>query len=258
MVRIDHRYFEDARLKEEVSSYLLSGKAGMIVKNERQLKEQICDIGKRIYMREMGAANDGNISVKLTDNILLCTPTGVSKGFMTPEMICKIDMNGEIVEENEYSLAPSSEIKMHLRVYKERPDVDAVVHAHPAYATSFAICGIPLEKQIMPESTLLFGEVPIAPYGTPSTEELPDSIVPFLEDYDALLLANHGALTYGADLMNAYFKMEALEYYAKILYITSTISEPKELPNVEVEKLIRLRDERFKLPGKHPKEKILR
>ena len=111
--------------------------------NEYEIKKQICDIGRRIYSRNMVAANDGNISVKLNDNEFLCTPTGVSKGFMTPEYICKVDREGNVIQANP-GFKPSSEIKMHMRVYEKRPDVGSVVHAHPIYATSFAIAGIPL------------------------------------------------------------------------------------------------------------------
>ncbi|MEC0346379.1 class II aldolase/adducin family protein [Peribacillus frigoritolerans] len=219
---------------------------------EQKLKEQICDIGKRMYMKDMGAANDGNISVKISEDSLLCTPTGVSKGFMTPDMICKINSKGEVIEENAQNTSPSSEIKMHLRVYQERPDVKAVVHGHPLHATAYAICGKPLNKQIMPESTIFLGEVPVAEYGTPSTEELPNSIVPYLQDHDAILLANHGALTCGIDLMNAYFKMESMEFYAKLLFLTSAIGEPKELTDEQVSTLVQLREEKFKVPGRFP------
>ncbi|MEY9972643.1 L-fuculose-phosphate aldolase [Lysinibacillus sp. RC46] len=220
--------------------------------SEQVLKEQICDIGKRMYTKDMGAANDGNISVKISENSFLCTPTGVSKGFMTPDMICKINSQGEVIEDNLLNTKPSSEIKMHLRVYKERPDVTSVIHAHPLYATAFAICGMPLKKQIMPESTIFLGEVPIAEYGTPSTEELPNSIVPYLQNHDAILLANHGALTCGIDLMSAYFKMESMEFYAKLLYLTSVIGEPKELTKEQVATLVQLREEKFKVPGRFP------
>lgn len=155
------------------------------------LRAYICEIGRRAYAREMGAANDGNISVLLDDGTLLCTPTAVSKGFMTPDMICRIDRDGALVEDRGYR--PSTEMKMHLCVYDHRPDVRSVVHAHPLYATVHAICGKPMTAQIMPESTMFLGEVPLTPYGTPSTPELSDAIIPYLERHDALLLENHGA-----------------------------------------------------------------
>ncbi|KEZ78709.1 class II aldolase/adducin family protein [Salinisphaera hydrothermalis] len=217
---------------------------------EQALREHICAIGQRLYQREMGAANDGNISVKLDDERLLCSPTGVSKGFMTPDMICLIDYNGDPIGDN--GRKPSSEIRMHLHVYQHRPDVNAVVHAHPLYATVHAICGKPLTQQIMPESTILLGEVPIAPYGTPSTMDLPNSITDYLQTHDALLLENHGALSYGADLDNAHFKMEALDYYAKVVYLASQYGGAHEFSDAEVAKLIELRKNRFKLPGRHP------
>ena len=143
--------------------------------NEYEIKKQICEIGKRIYDRGMVAANDGNISVKISDNEFLCTPTGVSKGFMTPDYICRVDKEGKVLEANG-NFKPSSEIKMHMRVYAQRPDVKSVVHAHPSYATSFAIAGIPLTEPIMPEAVIALGCVPIAAYGTPSTEEIPDAV----------------------------------------------------------------------------------
>ncbi|WP_456269088.1 class II aldolase/adducin family protein [Kushneria sp. AK178] len=218
--------------------------------NENALREHICAIGQRLYQREMGAANDGNISVRLDDKHLLCSPTGVSKGFMTPEMVCVIDYNGDPIEGEKNR--PSSEIRMHLHVYEHRPDVNAVVHAHPLYATVHAICGKPLVQQVMPESTILLGEVPIAPYGTPSTMDLPRSITEFLATHDALLLENHGALSYGVDLDNAHFKMEALDYYAKVIYLASQYGGAHEFNQAEVDKLVELRQTRFKLPGRHP------
>lgn len=218
--------------------------------SEQALREHICAIVQRLYQREMGAANDGNISVKLDDERLLCSPTGVSKGFMTPDMICMIDYNGEVIGDN--GRKPSSEIRMHLHVYQHRPDVNAVVHAHPLYATVHAICGKPLTQQIMPESTIMLGEVPIAPYGTPSTMDLPNSITDYLQTHDALLLENHGALSYGVDLDNAHFKMEALDYYAKVVYLASQYGGAHEFSQAEIDKLIELRKTRFKLPGRHP------
>lgn len=161
--------------------------------SEYEIKKQICDIGKRIYNRGMVASNDGNISVKISDNEFLCTPTGVSKGFMTPEYICKVDAEGKVIQAYA-GFKPSSEIKMHMRVYKERPDVKSVVHAHPMYATAFAIAGIPLTQPIMPEAVIALGCVPIAEYGTPSTEEIPNAVSKYLQHFDAVLLENHGAL----------------------------------------------------------------
>ena len=221
--------------------------------DELSIKQQICDIGKRIYDKGMVASNDGNISVKLNDNEFLCTPTGVSKGFMTPEYICKVDADRKVLEANP-GFKPSSEIKMHMRVYKERPDVNAVVHAHPMYATGFAIEGIPLTQPIMPEAVISLGAVPIAEYGTPSTEEIPDAISKYLQSYDAVLLENHGALSFSDSLLNAYHKMESVEFYAKLLYISKQLGGPKELSESQVQRLYEIRRQ-FGMTGKHPADK---
>ncbi|BCJ94599.1 aldolase [Anaerocolumna cellulosilytica] len=218
--------------------------------SEYEIKKEICEIGKRIYDRGMVAANDGNISVKLNDNEFLCTPTGVSKGFMTPEYICKVDRDGKVIQANG-NFKPSSEIKMHMRVYKERPDVVSVVHAHPMYATGFAIAGIPLTQPIMPEAVITLGCVPIAEYGTPSTDEIPDAVSKYLQYYDAVLLENHGALAYSDSLLSAYHKMESVEFYAKLLYISKQLGGPKELSDSQVQRLYEIRRQ-FGMTGKHP------
>lgn len=224
-----------------------------MVKSDYEIKKEICEIGKRIYNDGFVAANDGNISVKVDDNTFFATPTGVSKGYMTPDMICKVDGKGNLKEPNKWR--PSSEFKMHLRVYQERPDVNSVVHAHPPIATAFAIAGIPLDKLIMPEAVIFLGAVPIAEYGTPSTMEIPDSLMPYLQEYDAILLANHGALSFGCDLNTAFFRMESTEFYAKLLMYARLLGGEKEIPCKEVKKLIDLR-KTFGVPGKHPMEKI--
>ncbi len=218
--------------------------------SEYEIKKEICEIGKRIYNRGMVAANDGNISVKISDNEFLCTPTGVSKGFMTPDYICKVDKDGKVLQANG-NFKPSSEIKMHMRVYAQRPDVKSVVHAHPVYATSFAIAGIPLTQPIMPEAVIALGCVPIAEYGTPSTTEIPDAVEKYLQHYDAVLLENHGALTYSDSLLAAYHKMESVEFYAELLFKAKQLGGPKELSQEQVEKLYEIR-RKFGMTGKHP------
>ncbi len=218
--------------------------------NEYEIKKQICEIGKRIYDRNMVAANDGNISVKLNDNEFLCTPTGVSKGFMTPDYICKVDKNGKVLQANG-NFRPSSEIKMHMRVYQERPDVKAVVHAHPMYATTFAIAGIPLTQPIMPEAVITLGCVPIAKYGRPSTMEIPDAVSEYVQYFDAVLLENHGALTYADSLESAYYKMESTEFYAQLLYQSRQLGGPKEFTPQQVEELYEIRRQ-FGMTGRHP------
>lgn len=225
---------------------------------EKLLRDQICDMGRRMYLKDMVAANDGNISAKLGEGSFICTPTGVSKGFMTPEMLCKINGNGELIEDNLQGLRPSSEIKMHFKIYEKRGDISAVVHAHPLHATAHAICHKQLDKQIMPEATIALGIVPIAEYGAPSTTELPDSLLPYLEEYDAVLLANHGAVTYGENVVSAYYKMESLEFYAKLLYLSSNIGTPKELSAEQVTQLLELREKVYKVVGRHPGKKCLK
>lgn len=218
--------------------------------SEFEIKKEICEIGKRIYNKGMVASNDGNISVKISDNEFLCTPTGVSKGFMTPEYICKVDAEGKVLQANG-NFKPSSEIKMHMRVYKDRPDVKSVVHAHPMYATAFAIAGIPLTQPIMPEAVIALGCVPIAEYGVPSTEEIPDAVAKYVHHYDAVLLANHGALTFSDSLLNAYHKMEAVEFYAQLLFLSRQLGGPKEFTEAQVERLYEIRRQ-FGMTGKHP------
>jgi len=218
--------------------------------NEYEIKKQICEVGRRIYERNMAAANDGNISVKLNDKEWLCTPTGVSKGFMTPEYICKVDAKGNLIQANG-KYRPSSEIKMHMRVYEKRSDVNAVVHAHPSYATAFAIAGIPLTQPIMPEAIIFLGCVPIAEYGLPSTMEIPDNVEKYLEHYDAVLLESHGALTWGSDVLSAYHKMESVEFYAELLYKAKMLGGPKEINPTQVKRLYDLRKQ-MGIPGRHP------
>ena len=216
------------------------------------LREKICEIGRRIYNRGMVAANDGNISVRFTEHEILCTPTGVSKGFMTPKSICKVNEFGELIEANG-SFRPSSEMKMHLRIYEKRPDIRAVVHAHPTYGTIFAIAGTALDKPIMSEAVVSLGSVPVVEYGAPSTMELPDNIEKYLPYYDALLLEHHGALTYADSLENAYMRMESLEFYAELLYRTKLIDGQREFDEKEIERLYNIRST-YGMTGKHPAE----
>lgn len=205
-----------------------------------EIKEEICRIGRRMYERRMVASNDGNISARLSDGTILCTPTGVSKGFMTADMICHMNMDGTVREENAKGFRPSSEMKMHLRVYQERSDVGAVVHAHPVFATTFAVARKPLKAPITAESVMFLGEVPVTSFAAPSTEEVPESIVPFVKEHNAMLLANHGALTFDRDLLSAYHKMEAVEFYAELLYRSGYAGTPVELTAEEKEKILGL------------------
>ena len=215
---------------------------------EFELKKMICEIGKREWTRGYVAANDGNISIKMNDKEVLTTPTGVSKGFMTPDMIIKIDLSGKVLSGSS-KFRPSSEAKMHLDVYAQRPDVKSVLHAHPPYCTSFAVANIPLNKCVLPEAIIVIGSVPIAEYGLPSTDELPDAIRPHLQNSEAILMQNHGALTLGPDLLTAYHRMETLEHTAHIVHLAHQLGNVNVLPQNEADRLMDLRDS-FNIPGK--------
>ena len=215
-----------------------------------QTREEICDIAHRLWQLGFVAANDGNISVKLEDDLYITTPTGVSKSMVTPDKLVLVDGQGQVLEASG-GYRPSSEFPMHLRCYAERADVRAVVHAHPPTATGFAIAHIPLDSYTMPEAVLTIGSVPIAPYGTPSTQEIPEAIAPFLQEHDAIMLANHGAVTVGVDLMNAYFRMETLEFFAKITLTARLLGGEHEMTQEQQETLIAMRPQ-FGLKGRHP------
>lgn len=201
------------------------------------LREQICAIGRRSYQNGFAAANDGNISVRCGDYVIT-TPTGVSKGFMQPEMLVEVSLDGELIAGQ---MSPSSELMMHLRVYRERPDVQAVVHAHPPYATAFAVVGRVPDQPIIAEAIVTLGPVALAPYATPSTAGVAESITPHLPGHDVILLANHGALAYGPDLETAYFRMESLEFYAKLTLLSSQLGNPRLLSPEQVAELQALR-----------------
>ena len=198
------------------------------------LRQEIVEVGKRIYARGFVASNDGNISARLDDNKVLVTPTGVSKGFMKPDDLIVVNMEGKVLSGTK---KPSSEVFMHLQVYKDRPDVNSVCHAHPPYATGFAVAGIPLDKCILPEVIITLGSIPLIEYGTPGTEELYRPVTKLLKDYDAFLLANHGALTVGKDVINAYHKMETLEHFAQIAFVAQQLGYLNTLSKEQVEKL---------------------
>lgn len=206
---------------------------------EEQLRAEICEVGRRVYARGYVASNDGNISARLDDLYVLATPKNVSKGFMTPDMMVVTDMQGRKVAGHRDA---STELKMHLAVYEMRPDIRAVVHAHPPLSTGFAVAGVPLNKSSLAEIIFSLGSVPIAEYATPSTQELPDAVKRYISAHDGLLLANHGALTAGQDLMNAYFKMETMEHFAQITLVARQLGGENLISREEVNRLQGLRD----------------
>ena len=220
--------------------------------NEHKLKDQICEIGRRLYNRGFAAANDGNITIRLNDKEILCTPTMVSKGFMKPEDVCKVDYNGKQLAGTRKR---TSEVLLHLAVYKERPDVQAVVHCHPPYATAFAVAREPIPKCVLPEVEVFLGEVPMADYATPGTQQFAETILPFLKDCNTIILANHGTVTFGPDLEKAYFNSEIIDAYCKILLLARQLGpihyfneqETREL--LDIKKRLGYDDVRFRKPG---------
>lgn len=194
--------------------------ADMEYLSEKQAKKAIIDIGQRMYARSFVAANDGNISVKTGDNEVWATPTGVSKGYMKKKMLVKVDLDGNILAGDR---KPSSELKMHLRAYRENEDLRAVCHAHPPICTCYAIAGIPLNAPVLAEAVITLGDVPIAPYAELGSKEVPEVIAPFCHTHNGILLANHGAVTWAEDPYAAWYRLESMEYYANILLITEKI-----------------------------------
>ena len=208
------------------------------MRQEEQLRAEIVEVGRRLHSRAYVASNDGNISVRLSDDRLLTTPKGVSKGFMTPDMIVATDLQGRKVAGDR---DPSSELLMHLAVYQNRPEVMAVVHAHPPAATGFAVAGIPLDRAVLAEVVTTLGSIPIAEYGTPSTPELADAVRKYIRAHDGLLLANHGALTIADELFAAYYKMETIEHFARISLVARLLGGERMLSREEVNRLQDLR-----------------
>lgn len=214
------------------------------------IREQICDVCHKMWQRGIVAANDGNVSVKLEDGTVMCTPTGISKSMISPEMLVHTKMDGSIIEAAQ-GYRPSSEMKMHYRCYEERPDAGAVVHAHPPVATTFAAAERALDAYCVMENIVNTGAVPVAPYATPSTDEVPDSIAPYLKEHDAVLLAHHGALTIGPDLTAAYYKMESVEFYAKTSLYLHMLGGAPDMKEDDIETLIGLR-KKYGIKGRHP------
>lgn len=205
---------------------------------EPQLREAIVEVGRRLYARGYTASNDGNISTRLDDRRLLMTPKSVCKGFMTPDMMVVTDLEGKKLGGER---DPSSEMQMHLEVYRQRSDARAVVHAHPPIATGFAVAGIALDRAVLAEVVTTLGSVPIAEYATPSTKELPEAVRQYVKAHDGMLLANHGALTMGTDLFSAYYKMETIEHAAHISLVARQLGGERLLSRKEVDRLQGLR-----------------
>lgn len=206
--------------------------------NEREAKELIVEVGRLMYDRGYVVASDGNVSIRLDDDRVLATPTMTSKGRMTAEGLALTDMEGTALNSNR----ASSELAMHLLVYRMRPDVKAVCHAHPPHGTAFSVAGLAIEQPILSEVVLTLGCVPLTDYGTPSTDELTENMKPFVKHHNALLMANHGAVAYGKDLWEAFDRMETLEHTAKIAILARALGNTNDLPPEAIEKLINIRE----------------
>lgn len=204
-------------------------------KSERELRQDIVEIGRLVYQKGWVAANDGNITVRLDADHILATPTGVSKGMMHVDDLIIVDKCGAKIEGHKEC---TSEIMMHCTIYSMRPDVHSVVHAHPPVSTGFATAGRPLDRALLPEVIIGLGYVPLAAYGLPGTPELTEPMLPYIPKYDAIMMGNHGLVTYGADTYKAFFNMETVEHFARIALVAELLGGPKVLPKTEVEKLL--------------------
>ncbi len=205
---------------------------------ESQARKLICEIGKLLYDRSYVVASDGNVSVRLDEGRVLATPTMTCKGRMTEDSLAITDMDGKALNDKR----ASSELAMHLLIYKMRPDIKAVCHAHPPHGTAFSVAGLAIDKPILSEVILTLGCVPLTAYGTPSTDELTEAMKPFVANHNALLMANHGAVAYGDSLWQAFDRMETLEHTAKIAILAKTLGGANDLPSEAIEKLVNIRE----------------
>ncbi len=214
---------------------------------DNALREEICQICHLLYQRGYVVSNDGNVSARTERGTVLITPSGVGKGRMTPDMLVETDLDGAILSGDRH---PSSESKMHWMVYRERPDVMAVVHAHPPMSTAFAICRRPLTERYLAEMVVGLGEVPVTEFAMLSTEEVPNSVKPFVKDHSAVLLANHGTLTWGPSLLSAFDRMETVEQTAKVYYYVSRLGGGVEMTREQADTLKSMTDFYQKLAQK--------
>lgn len=207
-----------------------------------KIKTQMCDIGHRIWQRGYCAGNEGNHSVRIDKDRILCTPSGVSKGFLSPEDLCVTDLEGEQVEPNAKSYKRTSEILLHVAIYKKRADVGAVVHSHPPHATAFAIADIKLPEGIHPEAEIFLGHVPLAKFAMPSTQALPESVVELVgPETNTVLMGNHGTVSFSKDLVDAYYKLEILDNYCRILLLCQQLGKANVLSRDNITGLLEVK-----------------
>ena len=208
-------------------------------KTEQQLREDVVQVGRWMFEKGWIAANDGNVTIRLDDDRILATPTGVSKGMLHPGDLLLCNLRGEkICGDRECT----TEMAMHLTIYGMRPDIRSVVHAHPPVATGFAVAGRALNLALLPEVILCLGSVPLADYGLPGTPALTEGMLPYIPKYDALLMANHGVVSYAEDVIQAFHRMETVEHFARIALVAELLGGPKVLPKAEIQKLFDSRE----------------
>src|SRR5918997_636361 len=206
--------------------------------NEQDARREIVRVGELMYQRGYVVSSDGNLSVRLEDNRVVATPTQTSKGRMDEDSLAVTDLAGKPLNDRK----ASSELAMHLLIYRERADVRAVCHAHPPHGTAFAVAGLAIDQPILSEVILTLGCVPLAEYGTPSTAELTEAMRPLVKHHNALLMANHGAVAYGADIWQAFDRLETLEHTARIAILSRLLGGPRNLSPDAIEKLINVRE----------------
>jgi L-fuculose-phosphate aldolase len=206
--------------------------------HDRKLKELICEIGRRVYQKGFAAANDGNLSIRVGPNEVLCSPTMICKGYMTPEDICAVDLEGNQIAGKKKR---TSEILLHLSIMKARPDVQAVVHCHPPHATAFAVAGEPIPQCVLPEVEVFMGEIPIAPYETPGTQKFADTVLPFLKGTSCIILKNHGTVSFGKNLEEAFWKTEILDSYCRILMLARQLGRVEYFTQQQTNELLDLK-----------------
>ncbi len=216
-------------------------------KTEQQLREDIVQVGRMMFDKGWIAANDGNVTIRLDEDRILATPTGICKGMMRPDDLLLCNLNGEKICGDRDC---TTELAMHLTIYRMRPDIRAVVHAHPPVATGFAVAGRALNRALLPEVVISLGSIPLADYGLPGTPALTEGMLPYIPKYDALLMANHGAVAYGEDVFQAYFRMEMVEHFARINLVAELLGGPKVLPRAEVQRLFDSR-QRYKAKSRN-------
>jgi L-fuculose-phosphate aldolase len=207
-------------------------------KSGEEHRREICTAGSWLYQRGFIPSSDGNLSIRLGADRVLATPTGVCKGTLTPEDLVVTDLEGRKLEGFR---EPSSELKMHLFIYKRRIDVNAICHAHPLVATGYAAAGLALDKPLLAEMVYSLGSIPLAPYAPPGTDALSTSLEPLIANHNAILMANHGVVTYGCDLLTAFHHMEMVEHHARISLVTELLGKQSLLSGGDVEKLLAAR-----------------